>query len=199
LADQPPPGVLGHYFHYRPDLYDSTLLAHRDRLCLVQLSSGDGNAHLVKIEKDKYDAPRLKAMLADQKVTKLFHYARFDIAILKHYMGVDCTPLFCTKIASTLCRTFTDKHSLGVLCRDVLGVELNKQQQSSDWGAPELTEAQMEYAANDVLYLHRLHEKLSEMLAREGRTHMAQGCFEFLPMRANLDLAGWIETDIFAH
>lgn len=171
----------------------------RDRLCLVQLSGGDGTAHLVKFEKDAYDAPNLKKLLADPGTAKIFHFARFDMAILKHYLGVECTPLYCTRIASTLCRTFTDKHSLRELCRDLLSVELNKQAQSSDWGAPDLTEEQKTYAANDVLYLHALRERLDAMLAREGRTALAQRVFACLPARVDLDLAGWIDVDIFAH
>lgn len=171
----------------------------RDRLCLVQLSSGDGNAHLVRFERGQYDAPNLKKTLSDPKRLKLFHFARFDVAIIKQYLGVECTPLYCTRTASRLCRTFTDKHGLAFLCRDLLEVELKKQQQTSDWGAPELTEEQLEYAANDVLYLHTLKEKLDEMLAREGRTELAQKTFECLQARAELDLAGWADVDIFAH
>ncbi len=175
----------------------------RDRLCLIQLSSGDGNAHLVQFpgpsEIIPYRAPRLAALLADPNVTKLFHFARFDVAAIKHYLGVDCSPVYCTKIASRLTRTFTDRHGLKDLCRDLIGVEISKQQQSSDWGAAKLTQEQIEYAASDVLYLHRLKAKLDEMLAREGRTELAQACFRFLPYRANLDLAGWAEEDIFAH
>ncbi|MCB9990334.1 MAG: ribonuclease D [Rhodospirillales bacterium] len=172
---------------------------HRDRLCLVQLSAGDGNAHLVQFEQGKYDAPNLKNLFLDQDVTKIFHYARFDISIIKKYMKIECTPLYCTKIASTLCRTYTDRHSLKELCRELLGIELSKQQQSSDWGADTLSEDQQLYAANDVLHLHALREGLDKMLAREGRAHLAQSCFEFLPVRTELDLAGWLETDIFAH
>lgn len=172
---------------------------YRDRLCLVQLSSGDGNAHLVQFAKDDYSAPNLKALLRDPGITKIFHFARFDVAILKHYLGVDCTPLYCTKIASNLCRTFTDKHGLRELCRDLLGIELNKQQQSSDWGADTLSQDQMNYAANDVLHLHAIREKLDAMLIREGRAELAQSCFDFIPTRAALDLAGWVDIDIFAH
>lgn len=172
---------------------------HRDRLCVVQLSSGNGEAHLVQFKKGEYQAPRLKALLADQSVEKIFHFARFDVAIIRHYLGVDCTPLYCTRLASMLCRTFTDRHSLRELCRELIGVELNKQQQSSDWGADMLTQDQMNYAANDVLYLHALKEKLDVMLAREGRTALARQCFDFVPARAALDLAGWAEIDIFAH
>lgn len=171
----------------------------RDRLCLIQLSSGDGTAHLVQIEQGKYDAPNLKKLLGDDKITKLFHYARFDYAIIKHYLGIECTPLYCTKIASSLCRTYTDRHGLRELCRELLGVDLNKQQQSSDWGADELSEDQLMYAANDVFYLHRLREALDTMLAREGRKELAQQIMDFIPTRADLDLMGWIEKDIFAH
>jgi len=172
---------------------------HRDRLCLVQLSAGDGTGHLVQLAAGAYDAPNLKALLADPKVLKLFHFARFDVAVLRHYLGVDTAPIYCTKIASRLTRTFTDRHGLKDLCRDLLGVELSKQQQSSDWGAAELSDEQLRYAASDVLYLHRLRERLDEMLAREGRTEIARRCFEFLPTRARLDLEGWPELDIFAH
>jgi len=172
---------------------------HRDRLCLVQLSAGDGEVHLVKFGKGAFKAPNLSRLLTDPAIAKLFHFGRFDIAILRHALGVVTTPVYCTKIASKLVRTFTDKHGLKDLCRDLLGVELSKQEQSSDWGAPTLTEAQMKYAASDVLYLHLLQDKLDVMLAREGRTEIAAACFRFLPVRAELDLAGWPETDIFAH
>lgn len=172
---------------------------HRDRLCLVQLSAGDGSAHLVQMKPGDYAAPHLKKLLGDPKVTKLFHFARFDYAIINKYLGVECAPLYCTKIASTLCRTYTDRHSLRELCRELLGVELNKQQQSSDWGNATLTEDQKVYAANDVLYLHRLREKLDVMLARENRTDLAQNVMNFIPTRTALDLAGWPELDIFAH
>jgi ribonuclease D len=172
---------------------------HRDRLCVVQLSGGDGNSHLVQFPIGQYAAPNLKALLANPKVTKIFHFGRFDIAVMQHYLGVVTTPVYCTKIASKLVRTFTDRHGLKDLCKELLGVELSKQQQSSDWGADELTEEQMKYAASDVLYLHQLRAKLDEMLAREGRTELARACFEFLPSRAFLDLQGWPELDIFAH
>jgi len=175
------------------------LKPHRDRLCLVQLSAGDGNAHLVQFAVGQYQAPNLLALLSDPGVTKLFHFARFDIAVLSHYLGVDATPLFCTKVASKLVRTFTDRHGLKDLCRELLGVDLSKQQQSSDWGAADLTKAQLDYAASDVLYLHRLHDKLSALLQREARLELAQACFDFLPARAALDLAGWPEEDILAH
>ena len=170
----------------------------RDRLCVVQLSAGDGDAHLVQIRKS-VEPVRLKALLANANVEKLFHFARFDIALFKHDLGVDTTPLYCTKIASRLARTYTDRHGLKELCRELIGVEISKQQQSSDWGAETLTDAQIEYAASDVLHLHRLREALDMMLAREGRTELARACFEFLPSRAALDLEGWPEEDIFAH
>ena len=172
---------------------------HRDRLCLVQLSAGDGVCHVVQFAKDRYDAPNLGALMADPAVTKLFHFARFDIAVLKHNLGVTCAPVYCTKVASRLARTYSDRHGLRDLCREILGIDLSKQQQCSDWGAPELTREQLRYAASDVLYLHGLREKLDEMLAREGRTALAEACFRFLPSRAMLDLAGWAGEDIFAH
>ena len=172
---------------------------HRDRLCLVQLSAGDGNAHLVQIPKGPAKAPRLAALLADPKVLKLFHFGRFDIAVLEHALGVRCEPVYCTKIAAKLIRTFTDRHGLKDLCKDLLGVELSKQQQTSDWGAEALSDEQMAYAASDVLHLHSLKAKLDALLEREGRTELAQAAFRFLPTRARLDLAGWPETDIFAH
>jgi ribonuclease D len=172
---------------------------HRDRLCVVQLSRGDGNAHLVHFNRPAYDAPRLKALLSDPKVLKLFHFARFDIAVFQHWLGVTASPIYCTKIASRLTRTFTDRHGLKDIAKDLLGIELSKQQQSSDWGAPSLTEAQIDYAAADVLHLHALREKLDQMLVREGRQHLAKACFDFLPSRAALDNAGWAEIDIFAH
>ena len=175
------------------------LVVPRDRLCLVQLSAGDGNAHLVQFAPGEYDAPRLKALIADPDVTKLFHFGRFDIAVLRHYLGVLAEPVYCTKIAAKLVRTFTDKHGLKDLCRELLGVDLSKQQQSSDWGAKKLTAEQLKYAASDVLHLHELRAKLDEILAREGRTALAEAAFEFLPHRAELDLAGWSDVDIFAH
>ena len=171
----------------------------RDRLCVVQLSSGDGNAHLVQLDRDNYNAPRLKALLANPDVLKIFHFARFDIAAFHHWLRVETAPIYCTKIASKLVRTYTDKHGLKDLTRELLGVDMSKQQQSSDWGADELTPGQIDYAASDVLYLHQLREKLEAMLARENRTVLAQACFDFLPTRAALDLEGWAETDIFAH
>ena len=171
----------------------------RDRLCVVQLSAGDGNAHLVQLAQGEYDAPNLKALMANPKVTKLFHFARFDMAMMKRYLGVDVAPVYCTKIASKLVRTYTDRHGLKDLCRELLGVDLSKQQQSSDWGAAELTEAQLTYAASDVLHLHELKRGLDAMLAREGRTDLAKRCFAFLPTRVELDLSGWAEQDIFEH
>ncbi len=172
---------------------------HRDRLCLVQLSGGDGDAHLVQISQDQTDAPNLKRLLADPAVLKLFHFGRFDIAVMHHRFGVLAAPVWCTKIASKLVRTFTDRHGLKYLLADLLGVDISKMQQTSDWGAPKITAAQRDYAASDVLYLHRLKAALDGMLAREGRTHLAQACFDFLPTRAALDLAGWPDEDIFAH
>ncbi len=173
---------------------------HRDRLCLIQVSRGDGDCHLVQFApQSRYDAPHLKALLSDPKVLKLFHFARFDLAVIEHYLETACGPVYCTKIASRLTRTFTDKHGLKDLCRDLLGVEISKQQQSSDWGADDLTEEQRRYAASDVLHLHALKEKLDTMLARENRKELAEACFTFLPFRARLDLKGWPETDIFQH
>ncbi len=172
---------------------------HRDPLCVVQLSAGDGDAHLVQLDRNTYDAPRLKALLSDRQVLKIFHFARFDVAAFQHWLKVETAPVYCTKIASKLCRTYTDRHGLKDLSRELLSVDMSKQQQSSDWGADTLSPAQIEYAASDVLYLHALKAKLEEMLAREGRTALAQACFEFLPTRATLDLEGWPETDIFAH
>ncbi|MCC9621152.1 ribonuclease D [Thalassospira sp. MA62] len=172
---------------------------HRDRLCVVQLSSGDGNAHLVKFDGEDYSAPNLKKLLADPSVLKLFHFGRFDIAVMDKYLGVRCAPVYCTKIASKLIRTYTDRHGLKDVLRETVGVEISKQQQSSDWGAAELTKEQIDYAASDVLYLHKAKEELDRRLAREGRTALAQACFDFLPARATLDLSGWEDTDIFAH
>ena len=171
---------------------------HRDRLCLVQLSSGDGNAHLVHFT-NGYRAPNLMRLLTDPGVTKLFHYGRFDIAMFIEHLGVVTAPVYCTKIASKLTRTYTDRHGLRDLCRDLLGIEISKQQQSSDWGAPELTEDQLAYAASDVLHLHRLKEVFDRLLAREGRTGIADACFRFLPTRAQLDLLGWNTEEIFTH
>jgi ribonuclease D len=171
----------------------------RDRLCLVQLSAGDGNCHMVQIPQGAHGAPHLKRLLEDPKVLKLFHFARFDIAALKQGLGIECRPLYCTKIASKLVRTFTDRHGLKDLSRDLLGIELSKQQQSSDWGATDLSPEQLKYAASDVLHLHALKAKLDEMLTREGRMALAEACFAFLPVRGRLDLGGWAEPDIFAH
>ena len=176
------------------------LITPRDRLCLVQISDGRGDEHLVRFGPGSaYGAPNLKVALADPARTKLFHFARFDLAAIEHYLGVTATPVFCTKIASKLTRTYTDRHGLKELVRELLGKEISKQQQSSDWGAPSLSDAQQDYAASDVRFLHAMHAILVERLAREGRTAMAQACFEFLPARARLDLAGWAEKDIFSH
>lgn len=172
---------------------------HRDRLCLVQLSAGDGDAHLVQIAKGQTEAPNLSKLLTDPAVLKLFHYGRFDIAAMFHAFGALAAPVYCTKIASRMTRTYTDRHGLKNLTQELIGVDISKQQQSSDWGAEKLTKAQMDYAASDVLYLHRLREVLNERLEREGRTDLAQACFDFLPNRALLDLQGWPDTDIFAH
>ncbi|MCT8331368.1 ribonuclease D [Albidovulum sediminis] len=172
----------------------------RDRLCLVQLSSGNGDAHLVRIARGQTQAPNLERMLGDSRVLKLFHFGRFDVAALKTAFGVTTAPVYCTKIASKLVRTFTDRHGLKYLLQELIGIDISKQQQTSDWGAETLTEAQQDYAASDVLYLHRLKEELDRRLAREGRTQIAQACFDFLPARAELDLMGWgDETDIFRH
>ena len=181
------------------DTETSGLNLKRDRLCLIQLSDGNGDAHLVHFPTPRYDAPRLKRLIADDTVTKLFHFARFDIAVLSQRLNVWCTPVYCTKIASKLVRTYTDRHSLKELCRDLLGIEMTKAQQSSDWGAAILTQEQQIYAASDVLHLHRLREKLDVMLEREDRSDLAIKCFSFIQTRARLDLAGWGEDDIFAH
>ena len=175
------------------------LLNHRDRLCVVQLSAGDGNAHLVQFEKDKYDAPNLRKLLMDTSKAKIIHFARFDVAIIKHYMGITISPVYCTKTASKLARTFTDRHSFKDLCKELIGQDISKHQQSSDWGADTLTQEQIDYAAADVLYLHALKTKLDEMLAREGHAHLVKACNDFLPTRAELDLLGMQEVDIFAH
>jgi len=172
---------------------------HRDRLCVVQLSGGDGDAHLVQLSKGQTEAPNLVRMLTDENTLKLFHFGRFDIAVLLHSFGVLTAPVYCTKIASKLIRTYTDRHGLKNLLQELLEIDISKQQQSSDWGAETLTKAQKDYAASDVLYLHRLKDELDRRLARENRTEIAQSCFDFLPTRATLDLAGWPETDIFAH
>jgi ribonuclease D len=171
----------------------------RDRLCLVQLSAGDGVCHAVQFAAGEYAAPNLVRLLSNPNVLKLFHFARFDVAMFRRYLDVVTKPVYCTKIASRLVRTYTDKHGLKDLVKELLGVDLSKEQQSSDWGAPSLSEKQLSYAANDVAYLHRLKDALDTMLAREGRTELAQACFDFLPRRADLDIAGWPDTDIFAH
>ncbi len=171
----------------------------RDKLCLVQISSGDGDAHLVQVDRSTYAAPQLKTLLGDANVKKIFHYARFDVAVLKQYLGVETQNIYCTKIASRLVRTYTDRHGLKDLVKELLGIELDKQQQSSDWGAHILSDQQKKYAAQDVIYLHELKSRLDQMLAREGRAALAQACFDFLPVRADLDLQGWAEEDVFAH
>lgn len=175
------------------------LVPGRDRLCLAQLSAGDGNAHLVRFRPGQFEAPNLTALLANAEITKIFHFARFDVAVLRRYLGVTCRPIYCTKIASKLSRTYTDRHGLKDLCQELLGVELDKGPQTSDWGAEDLTRDQLSYAASDVLHLHVLREKLDAMLAREGRSELATAAFQFLPARAVLDLAGWPDIDIFAH
>jgi len=175
------------------------LRPHRDRLCLVQLSAGNNEAHLVQLDGADWSAPRLKALLADPATVKLFHFGRFDIAVLERWLGVDTTPVWCTKIASKLARTYTDRHSLKDLCAELLGVDLSKQQQSSDWAATELSQQQLAYAASDVLYLHAIKARLEAMLAREDRTAMAEAAFRYLPERARLDLSGFEDVDIFAH
>ncbi|MDJ0930936.1 ribonuclease H-like domain-containing protein [Breoghania sp.] len=175
------------------------LQPHRDRLCVVQLSLGDGSVDVVQIAQSQTEAPNLARLLSDPDRVKIFHFARFDIAALKNGLGIDTNPVFCTKIASKLVRTYTDRHGLKDLARELIGVEMSKQQQSSDWGAEELSEAQLNYAASDVLYLHAMRNELVIRLEREGRTEIARACYEFLPTRAALDLAGWSEVDIFAH
>lgn len=174
------------------------LNAMRDNLTLVQISSGDGTAHVVQLTRD-YDCPNLKALLTDPKVLKIFHFARFDVVMMKRWMGITCAPIWCTKIASRLARTYTDRHGLKDVAREVAGVDMSKAQQSSDWGQEKLTDAQIQYAASDVLYLHQIKAGLEAMLKREGRLELAQACFAFLPVRADLDLAGWADEDIFAH
>jgi ribonuclease D len=170
----------------------------RDALCVVQLSSGDGSAHVVQLDRS-YDCPNLKALLADERVLKIFHFARFDVAMMKKWLGITCAPVWCTKIASKLARTYTDRHGLKDVTRELIGANMDKSQQSSDWGAAELTDQQLQYAASDVLHLHEIRDGLIRMLEREGRVELAQACFEFLPVRADLDLLGWEGTDIFAH
>lgn len=172
---------------------------HRDRLCLVQLSTGDGTAHLVRIARGQREAPRLARVLADKAVLKIFHFARFDLAVLWHQLGIETHPVYCTKIAAKLTRTYAERNGLKDVCKELLGIEISKQQQLSDWGADMLTEEQMRYAASDVLHLHALKDKLDALLAREGRANLAQACFAFLPARAKLDLLGWDEPDLFAH
>ena len=172
---------------------------HRDRLCVIQMSGGDGNAHLVQVAKGQTEAPNLCKMLTDPNVLKLFHFGRFDIAAMQNAFGVVTAPVYCTKIASKLIRTYTDRHGLKNLLQELLNIDISKQQQSSDWGAAKLTNAQLDYAASDVLYLHRLRTELNKRLVREDRIDIAQACFDFLPMRANLDLEGWPEQDIFSH
>ncbi|HRD45921.1 MAG TPA: ribonuclease D [Caulobacter sp.] len=171
----------------------------RDMLCVVQISAGDGDAHVVRLNRPAYDCPNLKALLTDPAVLKIFHFGRFDIAMFQRHLGVETNPVWCTKIGSKLARTYTDRHGLKDVVKELVGVDLSKAQQSSDWGATTLSPAQVDYAASDVLYLHAAKAKLEEMIAREGRTALAQACFDFLPARARLDLAGWEETDIFAH
>ncbi len=190
-------------YHYTGDVAIDTetlgLNPHRDRLCVVQLSPGDGSADVVQIDKGQSEAPNLTRLLSDQSKTKIFHFGRFDIAVLKQAFGISATPVYCTKIASKLTRTYTDRHGLKDLVREMLGVDLSKQQQSSDWAAETLSQAQLEYAASDVLHLHALKNALDARLAREERTEIAEACFRFLPSRAELDLMGWEENDIFAH
>ena len=194
-----PEGVLAQW-PVAVDTETMGLITPRDRLCLVQISDGQGDEHLVRFAPDSdYAAPHLKAVLADPARLKLFHFARFDLAAIDHYLGVMAMPVFCTKIASKLVRTYTDRHGLKDLVRELLGKEISKQQQSSDWGAPALSDAQQEYAASDVRHLHAMHTILVERLAREKRTELAQACFDFLPARARLDLAGWPDHDIFSH
>lgn len=171
----------------------------RDRLCLVQISGGDGIAHIVQFDGTNYDAPNLKALLSNREIVKIFHYARFDVAVIAHYLNVHAAPLWCTKIASKLARTYTDRHGLKDLCRELLGVDLSKQQQSSDWAATELSDAQLNYAASDVLYLHELKDRLDMMLTREGRRQMAEACFDFILVRAAMDMTGFEDMDIFSH
>ena len=171
----------------------------RDRLCLLQLSAGDGEVHIVQFDGENYEAPNLKKLLSDRNIVKIFHYARFDLAVIAHYLNVHAAPLWCTKIASKLVRTYTDRHGLKDICRELIGVELSKQQQSSDWAAPDLSDAQLNYAASDVLYLHQLKDKLEAMLDREGRRPMAEACFDFVLIRAAMDMTGFEDVDIFSH
>jgi ribonuclease D len=194
-----PDGVFAGAASVAVDSETMGLILGRDPLCVVQLSAGDGEAHVVRLARPGYAAPNLKRLLADPGVLKIFHFGRFDIAMFLLHLGVMTTPVYCTKIASKLARTYTDRHGLKDLARDMLGVDLSKAQQMSDWGAPQLTQDQVAYAASDVLHLHALKAKLDEMLAREGRAALAKACFDFLPHRAALDVAGWPETDVFAH
>jgi ribonuclease D len=195
-----PPGVLAGDSAIAVDTETMGLVTTRDRLCVVQLSDGTGTEHLVRFGPGSaYDAPNLKAVLGDHNRVKIYHFARFDLAAIHHYLGVMAGPVFCTKIASKLVRTYTDRHGLKNLVEELLGESISKQQQSSDWGGPILSEAQRDYAASDVRYLHRLRDELTVRLEREGRTAMAQACFDFLPTRALLDIAGWAESDIFSH
>jgi len=196
-------GDLGNLSSYRDfaavDTEAMGLRPGRDRLCLVQLSPGDGSVDVVRIAQGQTSAPNLRLLLTDPAITKIFHFARFDVAMLKHSLGIEVSPIWCTKIASRLVRTYTDRHGLKDILRDLLGLEISKQQQSSDWGAENLSEAQLEYAASDVLHLHALKDALEARLKREGRLALAEACFRFLPVRAELDLLGWSEEDIFAH
>lgn len=195
-----PAGVFAPGVPLAVDTETMGLITPRDRLCVVQISDGSGDEHLVRFGPDSdYAAPNLRAVLADPERLKLYHFARFDLAAIRHYLGVVAAPVYCTKIASRLIRTYTDRHGLKELVRELLGVDVSKQQQSSDWGAPDLSDAQKDYAASDVRYLHAMKAKLDERLIREGRMALAQACFDFLPARAELDLAGWPEVDIFAH
>lgn len=195
-----PAGVLEGSGPIAVDTETMGLITHRDRLCVVQLSDGSGDEHLVRFGPgSNYDAPNLKALLSDTQRLKLFHYARFDLAAIEHYLGVTATPVFCTKIASKLTRTYTDRHGLKMLVEELLGESLSKVQQSSDWGGPDISDAQRDYAASDVRFLHRIQAELVKRLEREGRMAMAQACFDFLPTRARLDLAGWADRDIFSH
>lgn len=194
-----PAGVLGGSGAIAVDCEAMGLKQHRDRLCVVQLSDGGPDEHLVRLDKGEYDAPNLKTLLGDPERLKILHFARFDVAAVMKWLGVTMAPVYCTKIVSKLIRTYTDRHGLAELCRETIGQDLSKKQQSSDWGSPRLTDAQLEYAASDVRYLHEIKVVLDERLAREGRTELAQACFDFLPVRAKLDLMGWDDTDIFAH
>ncbi|NCP19689.1 MAG: ribonuclease D [Erythrobacter sp.] len=195
-----PAGVFADGADLAVDTETMGLITHRDRLCLVQISDGQGDEHLVRFGVDStFDAPNLKAVLADPSRVKLYHFGRFDLAAIEYWLGVTAAPVFCTKIASKLTRTYTDRHGLKMLVNELLGEDISKQQQSSDWGAPVITEAQREYAASDVRYLHRMRDIFEERLARENRSEIAQACFDFLPTRARLDLAGWPNADIFSH